>query len=130
MADLVAQNKFLPLATSSEVDYFSVSSPDDGNPSENKTLTTANSADLLNAVKLYGNISDRATIMFLELAKLPGFNPNTIKHSDINQHEDLSSTSLISDVLRCHHCGEDLTGRIECSLNWYASKHVVERNRN
>ena len=122
VADLVARNEFLPLATSSEVDCLSVSGTDSGNPTERKSFTTANSADLLNAVKLYGNISDRAAIMFLELAKLPGFHPDTIKHSDIKQHEDLSSTSLIVDILRCRHCGIDFAGQTECSQKWYVDE--------
>ena len=126
VADLVDRNEFFPLATSSEVDCLSVVSPDDGDPStsDKKTVTTVNSADLLNAVKLYGNISDRAAIIFLELAKLPGFDPKTIKHSDIKQHESLSSTSLITDVLRCRHCGDNLIGQTECSQNWYVHKQV------
>ena len=109
----------MPLANSSEVDRSSVGNQDEANTKDNKTITTAKSADLFNAAKLYGNVSDRAAIMFLELMKVPGFNPTTIKHSDIKYHEDLSSTSLILDVLRCRLFGEDLTGQTEFSQNWY-----------
>lgn len=120
LADLVIQDEFLPLATSSEIDRVSFIDAGDINVGDQKTITAATSADLLNAVKLYGNVSDRTAILFLELAKTPGFNPETIKHSDIKKHEELSSTSLILDVLRCRNCGEDLTGQTECSQNWYA----------
>ena len=79
--------------------------------------TGCSSADLLNAVKLRHCVSDRATVNFLELMKLPGFDPKTIRHADIKCHEDVTHTSAIKAVLRCESCLSVLDRQF-CPENW------------
>ena len=106
---------FDPPVASSEID---LQGNDNGHllPSKNNPVGCRD-ADLLNAVKLQHNISDRAAINFLELMKVPGFNPQRIKHADIKQHKDVTDTSLISVVTRCSTCCLRLLDGL-CPDNW------------
>ena len=96
--NMLDEIEFHPLATSSEYDTVSLMHYVGDTGGGSQDLVKGRSADLLNAVKLHGNVPDRTAILFLELMKLPGFNPSDIKHSDIKSHESLTNTSLIRDV--------------------------------
>ena len=85
--------------------------------SDTLVQTGCSSADLLNAVKLRHSVSDRAAVNFLELMKLPGFDPTSIRHADIKRHEDVTNTSAIKSVLRCASCLSVLD-RQPCPENW------------
>ena len=116
--NMLDESDFFPLANSSEYDTVSLMHVVDDSYEQPLDLVKGRSADLLNAVKLHGNVPDRTAILLLELMKLPGFNPFDIKHSDIKSHESLTNTSMIKDVLRCHFCGEQLDNEQPCSQDW------------
>ena len=115
---MLDESDFFPLAASSEYDTMSLIHPADSSCEQVQDLVKGRSADLLNAVKLHGNVPDRTAILLLELMKLPGFDPFDIKHSDIKSHESLTNTSMIRDVLRCRFCGEQLDNEQPCSQDW------------
>ena len=116
--NMLDETDFFALAVSSEYDNVSIMHCVDDSQPRSQEIVKGRSADLLNAVKLHGNVPDRTTILFLELMKLPGFNPHDIKHADIKSHESLTNTSMIRDVLRCHYCGELLDNEQPCSQDW------------
>ena len=84
---------------------------------DSEAQASCSSADLFNAVKLHHCVSDRAALNFLELMKLPGFDPTTIKHADIKRHECVTHTSAIKSVLRCDTCQSTLDGK-PCPESW------------
>ena len=118
--NMLDEIEFHPLATSSEYDTVSLMHFDGDTGEGPQDLVKGRSADLLNAVKLHGNVpdwSDRNS--FSGTHEASRIYPSDIKHSDIKSHESLTNTSLIRDVLRCHFCGEVLGNEETCSQDWW-----------